>query len=233
MDVQVFHKRLQPRSLRLVKPSVLGDGVPERLRSTLVALLGVTGAAGLAMVALVLQQGFPLVSSGPVPDPPLQREALHDRVVAKKTAATPRREVPGKRVVGPAGSPASQDSGGVAPSGSSPSEGSPVLVTGSPQTEHEATARKRPPAKTPPSPQPAVQAPPASPVQAPSATSSSEAPEPAPEPEPEPAAASHPGNGNAYGKGNGNGNGNGNGLGNSGGPPGQATSAQAHAKSEE
>ena len=80
MGVQVFHKRFQPPFLRLTRPSVLGDGVPERLRSTLVVLLGITGAAGLAMVALVLQQGFPHVSSGPVPDPPLQRERLHGGV---------------------------------------------------------------------------------------------------------------------------------------------------------
>lgn len=225
----MFHKRLQLRSLRLVRPSVLGDGVPERLRSTLVALLGVTGAAGLAMVALVLQQGFPLVSSGPVPDPPVKRERLHDRVVAKQAAATPQRDPTPARVVGSVRPPVPQGPGGVTSTDSPPSEGSPVLVAGSPPTEDKKSPRRRPPVKSPPSPQAAVQAPPASAVEEPSAISSSEAPEPAPEPEPGPTAPAHPGNGNAYGKGNGNANGNGK----SGSPPGQGASAQAHANSEE
>jgi outer membrane biosynthesis protein TonB len=223
----VFHKRFQPPFLRLTRPSVLGDGVPERLRSTLVALLGITGAAGLAMVALVLQQGFPLVSSGPVRVPRVERERLDERVAAKQAAAKPQRDATPARVVDTARSPVPLDPGGIAATDSPPSEAAPVLVTGSPPTEDEEPARKRSPAKSPPSPQPAVQAPPASPVEEPTATPSSEPPAPAPEPEPEPVAPSHPGNGNAYGKVNGNGNGK------SGGPPGQAASAQAHANSGE
>jgi hypothetical protein len=229
----VFHKRFPFRLLPLARPSVLGDGLPERLRSTLVALLGITGAVGLAMVALVLQQGFPLVSSGPIHEPPAREEALHDRIVVERGAAPPRRASAPAPVGDAHHAPVPQSPAGL-PSESPPPQESatPVLVTGSAPSGEEAGDRKRPPAKAPRSdPRAAVQAPPAAPVEEPSATSSTDAPEPesepelepepAPEPGPAPTDSTHPGNGNAYGKGNGNG------IGNGGSPPGQRTSGEA------
>ena len=233
----MFHKRLQLRPLPVPRPSVLGDGLPERLRSTLVALFGIAAAVGLTMVALVLQQGFPLVSSGPVPDPPPRRQALEDRVVAKQAAATPGRAAipvaasshpPVPRDTGgsaPADSAAPREAGSVAVPDPGPPAGEAAPVPESTPARGESAGRQRPPAAAlPPSSQPVAQAPVATvPAPEPIATSS-DVPEPAPEPEPgpapetapEPAASAHPGNGHAYGKGNGNG------AGSSGGPPGKA-----------
>lgn len=67
MDVSVLSKQRQ-RSLRsAVRASVLGNGLLERTRSTSLALLGLTAAIGLAMVALALNQGFPLIAGAPIP----------------------------------------------------------------------------------------------------------------------------------------------------------------------
>jgi hypothetical protein len=237
------HKRLQRRSLRFARLSVLGDGLPERLRSTSFALLGIATAAGLGMMALTLQQGFPLVTSSPISDPPPQREALLDRVVATQTGVAPRGDVTPARASDDGRSAPSHDVGGVAPTASTPSVGSGGLVTGSPPAGGEGTDRKRPPIKAPQSSPIAVEAPTVAPPKTQSAISPDEVPEPAPEQVP----PSHPGNGNAYGQGNGNaygkdngkdnGKGNGNaygkGLGNSGSPPGQETSEQARGQPDE
>lgn len=52
------------------RPSLAGDGLPERMRSTVFAFLGLTAAAGLALVAIFAQLGFPLLSPTPLPDAP-------------------------------------------------------------------------------------------------------------------------------------------------------------------
>ncbi|HEY5941757.1 MAG TPA: hypothetical protein VIT89_02705 [Solirubrobacterales bacterium] len=51
----------------LRRPSLAGDGLPERMRTTAFAFLGLTAAAGLALVALFAQLGFPLLSPVPLP----------------------------------------------------------------------------------------------------------------------------------------------------------------------
>lgn len=67
MDVSVLSKYGQ-RSLRsAARASVLGNGLLERTRSTSLALLGLTAAIGLAMVALALNQGWPLIEGAPIP----------------------------------------------------------------------------------------------------------------------------------------------------------------------
>ena len=55
-------------ALRL--PSFAGEGLPERMRSISFALLGLTAAAGLALVAIFAQPGFKLLSPAPLPDQP-------------------------------------------------------------------------------------------------------------------------------------------------------------------
>ncbi|HXV04613.1 MAG TPA: hypothetical protein VFP23_01760, partial [Solirubrobacterales bacterium] len=61
MAVQVLHKRGQPWSQRVAsRPSLLGDGLLERARSTSFAMLGLTAAVGLGLVALALNQSWPL-----------------------------------------------------------------------------------------------------------------------------------------------------------------------------
>ena len=50
--------------------NLVGRGMPERIRSVGFAFLGLTAAAGLALVALFAQMGFPLLSPAPLPDGP-------------------------------------------------------------------------------------------------------------------------------------------------------------------
>lgn len=59
-----FHTRPR-RSRRL--PSFAGTGLPERMRSTAFVFLGLTAAAGLALVAIFAQLNFPLLPPVPLP----------------------------------------------------------------------------------------------------------------------------------------------------------------------
>jgi len=63
----IFHSKLLS-ALRL--PSFAGEGLPERMRSISFALLGLTAAAGLALVAIFAQPSFSLLSPAPLPDQP-------------------------------------------------------------------------------------------------------------------------------------------------------------------
>jgi hypothetical protein len=71
----IFQHRVAA-ALRL--PSFAGDGLPERMRSTTFAFLGLTAAAGLALVAMFAQPGFPLLSPAPLPDQPSLGESVAD-----------------------------------------------------------------------------------------------------------------------------------------------------------
>ncbi|HET8565438.1 MAG TPA: hypothetical protein VFL77_03090 [Solirubrobacterales bacterium] len=57
-------------------PSFAGNGLPERMRSTAVALLGMTAAAGLALVALFVQPGWPLLEPAPLPSAPSSGQSV-------------------------------------------------------------------------------------------------------------------------------------------------------------
>jgi hypothetical protein len=57
-------------------PSLAGKGLPERMRSTAFALLGLTAAAGLALVAIFAQPGFPLLEPAPPPYGPPGKQAV-------------------------------------------------------------------------------------------------------------------------------------------------------------
>ena len=72
MDVSVLHKHAQrsPRPSLLVR--LLGAGMLERARATSLALLGATAAVGLAIVALALNQGWPLLEGSAIPAAPRQ-----------------------------------------------------------------------------------------------------------------------------------------------------------------
>jgi beta-lactamase superfamily II metal-dependent hydrolase len=228
MAVSVTRKRPQLRPRRLSLPSLLGDGMPERLRSTSIGLLGVVAALGLGTVALALQLGLPPVASGPLPEPPSKRQAVAERAPLKEGAPAETTSEPlepkaaGSAPSGGADgeSPTRVESTPVAPVARAPGEGA-VLVTGASPPPSE-PQRQPPPRRSPqrPSavPSPAVETAPVAPPPVEPSASASEVP--SPPPEGEPPAPSHPGNGNAYGKGNGNGNGNG--KGNDGEPPGQA-----------
>jgi len=68
-----FHSRLLS-ALRL--PSLAGNGLPERMRSISFALLGMTAAAGLALVAIFAQPSFPLLAPAPLPAEPSAQESV-------------------------------------------------------------------------------------------------------------------------------------------------------------
>jgi len=82
MDTTVPYKRGQRRLQTSGRPSLLGNGLLERARSTSLALLGLTAAVGLGMVALALNQSWPLVAGGPIPGVADQRQAVGDATVA-------------------------------------------------------------------------------------------------------------------------------------------------------
>jgi hypothetical protein len=74
--VQSIFKSGPLASLRL--PSLAGSGLPERMRSTVFALLGMTAAAGLALVAIFAQPGFPLLEPVPLPNQSPARQRVAD-----------------------------------------------------------------------------------------------------------------------------------------------------------
>ncbi len=68
------------------RPSLLGGSMLERARSTTFALLGATAALGLAMVALALNQSWPLVAGSAIPAPPARVGVGKASVVAAATS---------------------------------------------------------------------------------------------------------------------------------------------------
>jgi hypothetical protein len=66
------------RDLRL--PSLAGTGLPERMRSTAFAFLGLTAAAGLALVAIFAQVSFHVLSPTPLPSEPVEGNAVAEAV---------------------------------------------------------------------------------------------------------------------------------------------------------
>ena len=93
------------------RPSLAGDGLPERMRSTVFAFLGLTAAAGLALVAIFAQLGFPLLSPTPLPErtgaelglpgrpagawPPDRRDRAGRRALPRRPVLPPTGPLPG------------------------------------------------------------------------------------------------------------------------------------------
>lgn len=180
MDVAVHWIRRIERLRQSATSSLLGEGILERARSTTLALLGVTAAVGLSIVALVLQQGWPVVPGSGLPGLP-GPEASVDPAIE---VGTPQRRADvaaarGTRRAGP-GAPASstdRDGGGSAPSppsGQLALAGSTQVGDGSggsdpsPGGGDEAQPQQPPAAKRPQQPKPAAQ-PVSQPVSAPEA----------------------------------------------------------------
>jgi hypothetical protein len=80
----ILHSKLLS-ALRL--PSFAGEGLPERMRSISFALLGLTAAAGLALVAIFAQPSFSLLAPTPLPD---RASADQSVAEAKKLPLVPR-----------------------------------------------------------------------------------------------------------------------------------------------
>lgn len=165
MDVSVLskdgHRRLRP----VTRPSLLGQGLLERARATSLALLGLTGAVGLAMVALVLNQGWPLVPGSPIPPLEAQRQALGDAAVAAAPGVT------GAVGRGPAASPSQPrgDAGGAEkpPVQHSPSPANIVVSESTPAGPPASS-----PGDSPPQPAPVGKEPAATPAPTPATPAS-------------------------------------------------------------
>lgn len=179
-----LHSKL-PSSLRL--SSVAGRGLPERMRSTAFVFLGLTAAAGLALVAVFAQLGFPLLAPEPLPTAASERDAVagavalergpkaialgqaQDAVAAPDLSGGGEPSAPGRSQAGRAGVGTSPT-----PVSTSAPDGEPVA---SEPTEPASTPAAEPPAST------SAQAP---------APASSAVPTTSTPPEPEPAPAAPP-----------------------------------------
>lgn len=182
------------------KLSVAGDGLLERMRSTAFALLGISAAMGLGLVAIIAQQDWSDAPGDSIPALYEGHRGIGDaEVVARPSAeqagpaeqsASPRTAV-AVREVAPASQPGGHDQPAAPVTAGSPAPSPP----GASETVPQAT-----PEQAPTEPQPA-------PAPAPTATA---APAPAPVAKPGDAASPPPaasstatsrGHGNAYAKG--------------------------------
>lgn len=185
----------KPRLRTPARPSVLGSGLLERARSTTFALLGVTAAVGLAIVALALNQSWPVVAGSPIPGASTGDEGVGAaRVVSRADA--PRRSGPGAASAGRSGGSRADRASGATPA--APGEGSRDLApSGSGESVYASApvrskgkgASQEPPQAAPDSrpepvkPQPQVVAPdpsppPAAPVAPPATEAEAETPSP-------------------------------------------------------
>ena len=194
MDVSVLHKYAQrsPRPGLLVR--LLGTGMLERARATSLALLGATAAVGLAIVALALNQDWPLLEGSAIPAAP--REEVGRASVVARPAPAPSAHTAadhgqvGRRVDRAAGSAAARPHAvAVAPSGGEEaatlvvSEQAPARPPGGvPKAKAPSTHGAAPAGPSQPT-QPAAQQPPATPAASP-APQPAAAPAPAPDPAP-------------------------------------------------
>src|SRR6187397_996587 len=183
MDVEVDQKHGKSRLQSIAHATLLGDGMLERARATTLGLLGIAGAVGLAMIALVFNQGWPLVADGPVPPLPPREQAVAKAKVVSPGANSPGRadaasrpHASGGDAAGPGQGPTAENDSthvpsrelvvvpatpverqGDAPQGNAqpnPSPAEPEPTTPSPQTQAEGAGQ------APPSTPPPAQAPP-------------------------------------------------------------------------
>lgn len=171
-------------SQALKVPSLAGTGLPERMRTTAFAFLGLTAAAGLALVAIFAQISFHVLSPAPLPREPVAGSAVaaavaldHDpasfvpsaRADARGAAERVAAEAdPASGSAGPKGggtapaevpgaAPPSDTGAVVQPTGSgAPNPAAPVPsgATSSPAPAPEATPVSNPPAGSSPKPAP-------------------------------------------------------------------------------
>jgi len=212
---------LDSRRFSPLRLSVAGRGLPERMRTTAFAFLGLTAAAALAVVAMLAQAGWPVLLPGPLPSAPAREVSVAEAVtLGHSSGPAVRHRIAGTEQSGQTsaapiqeGGPAAGGAGGSTPaavespapvSGSEPGggeEGAGGAPAGTP-------ADAPPPVATPASP--AVPASPPASTPEPEATTSVSAPT-GPGSSSSAAAAEHAsergveassgnGNGNAYGK---------------------------------
>jgi outer membrane biosynthesis protein TonB len=214
---QVRTKVGQWLSRHVRRPSLAGRGLPERMRSTTFALLGITAAAGLGLVAIFSQQSWPLLSPDPLPSAPAGSEAVHEAMIVERpiggAGAGDSRMRPGPAPAAPHSSQApvveSTDVATGLPLSPPRSEGS----DGAPSTRQTKPRQPPPepapepsvavaPAPAPASPAPVTAAPPGKPSKA-SVETPEEAPEPVEPPDEDDYESPDESSGNGYGWGHG------------------------------
>lgn len=195
-------RRRQLLSRIPARPSFAGRTVVERLRSTAFALLGVTTAMALGLVALVSQQSWPYLPVSPIPG----YEAKQGKVESA-VAMAPALIAPVSR-----GRTASVDHPAAGAGGRAPAPVSTDLSNSRQlHTPAHSPSRSPEPGGGPPSAGATpVKPPPPAPSPPPTASAPAPAPAPSPAPTPAPAAAAAtaqpavtstvPGRGHAYGK---------------------------------
>jgi hypothetical protein len=184
-----------PRFFR--RPSFAGRGLLERTRSTGFALLGISAAMGLGLVALVSQQSWPYLPASPIPEYGAEHGRLDSAIAvgpAPASFAAPagygsaRKDFPGR---------------GSAPTGTNDSRLSSfdqVPVGASKPTGHQPGGVSTPPPAAEPDPSPPAPPPTPSRAPAPSSPPASAMPPANPPPDPPAVASVVPGKGNAYGR---------------------------------
>jgi len=118
----IVHKRLS--ALRL--PSFAGRGLPERMRSTAFALLGMTAAAALFLVAIFAQLNFPLIEPAPLPDEPSTHLAGAERVTRDRSSGGSVSSAAPARVAGRGSRPGESSTGSPSAANSSPAPAAAV-----------------------------------------------------------------------------------------------------------
>lgn len=167
--------------------SLIGSGLPERIRSVGFAFLGLTAAAGLALVALFAQTGFPLLSPAPLPGGSSEPGSVSKAVSLPRGSTVPAiGQAHGAVAVSGSSSRGQESPRGVSDGDRrSAVDGSAVPVSGTPADD----APSEPVASSPPA---------TTPTPAPPATTPTTTTEPAPEPVEVP--VSSPGTGTKPGK---------------------------------
>lgn len=201
MADQMLSWRGQRLSRLVTRPSFAGRGLVERMRTTAFALLGVTTAMALGLVALISQQDWPYLPVGPIPSYQAEHGRLENAIALAPAAVglgISSRGAPASRVHAAAGT-------GVVPPTEPRLSGSHRVpyqtAAPDPVPQQPAGVPAPPPGASPtgqpPSPtgQPPAQPPAPPPVAAPAAPTPT-----TPSPSPPPEAAGNPGKGHAYGR---------------------------------
>jgi hypothetical protein len=202
MVSQMLSRRGQLLSRMPARPSFAGRGLVERMRSTAFALLGVTTAMALGLVALAAQQSWPDFPVTPIPHYEAKVGELDTAVALAASPASATSA--GSGVLGghpPRGDGTADDSRPVAlsPPQPAPSEGGVPAPPGA-QPGGEGPAGPNPtPSPGPPASAPPASTPASAPTPTPGPTSAAPA-TPSPTAAPPPVAPASPGKGHAYGK---------------------------------
>lgn len=109
MHEQVLSSFPNKPPVALRRPSLAGHGWTERMRTTVFAFMGLMAAAGLALVAIFAQLGFPLLEPAPLPSDPSRANAVAE---AEVVTVSPKRRGPERdRAARPSVNLSSSDAG--------------------------------------------------------------------------------------------------------------------------